>query len=91
MILEFASASFICKILENIILLTYTYSFILGPPLSPTETLVLLIQAGQYDTAFSIAKAFELSLNSIFDGLAARYFFNFLALSMLLIPFFRRC
>ncbi|XP_046859836.1 nuclear pore complex protein Nup160-like [Xenia sp. Carnegie-2017] len=43
-----------------------------GPPLSPTETLVLLIQTGQYDTAFSIAKAFELSLNSIFDGLAAR-------------------
>ena len=45
----------------------------LGPSLSPDETLVLLVQAGQYDTAFSIAKAFDLSLTSIFDGLAARY------------------
>ncbi|XP_028408932.1 nuclear pore complex protein Nup160-like [Dendronephthya gigantea] len=43
-----------------------------GPSLSPDETLVLLVQAGQYDTAFSIAKAFDLPLTSIFDGLAAR-------------------
>ena len=41
--------------------------------MSPDETLVLLVQAGQYDTAFSIAKAFGLPLTSIFDGLAARY------------------
>jgi hypothetical protein len=45
----------------------------IGPSLSPDETLVLLVQAGQYDTAFSIAKAFGLPLTSIFDGLAARY------------------
>ena len=43
-----------------------------GPSLSPDETLVLLVQVGQYDTAFSIAKAFDLPLTSIFDGLAAR-------------------
>ena len=44
--------------------------------MSPNETLVLLVQAGLYDTAFSVASAFALPLTSIFDGLAARCVFD---------------
>ncbi|KAK3748185.1 hypothetical protein QZH41_012989 [Actinostola sp. cb2023] len=43
-----------------------------GPPLTPDETMTLVIQAGLFDTAFTVASAFNLPRDSIFEGLTAR-------------------
>ena len=36
------------------------------------ETIGLLVNAGMYDSAVSICRMFNMSLNPVFDGLAAR-------------------
>lgn len=49
----------------------------IGPPLTPQETLTLLTQAGLFDTAFTVASAFKLPRDMVFEGLAARLVFGF--------------
>ncbi|EDV19633.1 uncharacterized protein TRIADDRAFT_61911 [Trichoplax adhaerens] len=40
---------------------------------TPEETLVYLISAGLFDTAFSLARAFDIPYSKIFEGLAYNY------------------
>lgn len=40
--------------------------------MTPDETMTLLIQAGLFDTAFTLASSFNLSRDAIFEGIAAR-------------------
>ena len=49
------------------------FCFSTGPYLSANEIAPLLSQSGLFDRAFSIAIAFKLDLDPIFEGLASKY------------------
>ncbi|CAH1786774.1 unnamed protein product, partial [Owenia fusiformis] len=47
-------------------------SYMTGPTLSAPETIGLLVNAGLFDNAVTLSKAYGLSLATIFEGLASR-------------------